>query len=75
MNVSNINKDELRILLALHRRTVRDLEHIEKHQVNCRECVHSNKATPSACHKWNVTPPPEVQAVGCEDWQLDDIPF
>lgn len=73
MLIMKINKPELAAMLKVHRQFVQHLEVIEKKQSceGCENFLHMTKT----CEKWGVVPPPEVQAIGCDDWEYDSIPF
>jgi hypothetical protein len=73
--IETITKTTLHAMLEMHRTELRLYEQVLKSGVNCRECVHSDKGTPSSCRRWGLIPPPDVQAVGCDEWQYDHIPF
>lgn len=67
MKITTLTKPELKIMLALHREQIEQLEVIEDRQ-DCNGCTHFQE---DKCIKWQVVPPPEVQAIGCEDWLYD----
>lgn len=38
----------------------------------CASCKHYEGVH---CMEFNAVPPPDVQAIGCEAWQWDSVPF
>ncbi len=50
-------------------------ERIQRDESGCSGCTHWRNGGNAKCSKWDAVPPEEVQAVGCEDWRYDDIPF
>lgn len=64
-----MKKFEIEAKLELFRREVRFLEAIK---TNCQECQFYQQST---CNKFNAQPPTEVLAVGCDEFEWDEIPF
>lgn len=60
---------EIQTMIQLFRRELRTLEAIKIH---CGNCDHF--AT-GQCKKFQAVPPAEVQAVGCNEYEYDEIPF
>lgn len=75
MRVSAVNRPELRLSIALYEGLLDDLRRIRDYELNCRGCLHSDKARPATCSKYKMVPPEEVQQVGCDDWEWDPCPF
>ena len=65
-----MTKTEIQYKIELFRRELRVLESI---QITCRTCEHG--ASGGWCSKFEAAPPAEVQAVGCDSWSHDLIPF
>ena len=40
--------------------------------IACQNCEHWADGW---CKRWEASPPPEAQSVGCDDWFWDSIPF
>lgn len=57
-------------LISFHRRELRVLEANEPKCKNCERFGAGNM-----CHKWKAVPPDDVQAVGCPEWILEEVPF
>jgi hypothetical protein len=54
---------------------VREGQRIQTHEFGCTGCTHWRHGKNARCGKWDAVPPAEVQAVGCDYWRYDDIPF
>lgn len=65
-----MTRTEIQTKINLYRRELRDLEAIK---ISCMTCEHGQ--TGGWCNKFQAAPPSDVQAVGCEDWTYDGIPF
>ena len=75
MKVCAVNRAELALSISIFQGLLNDVLRIQERDLNCRGCVHSDKSTPAKCEKFQMVPPPEVQAAGCDDWVWDEIPF
>lgn len=67
-----MNKAELKIRVELHDR---ELSRLRSIKVHCQSCEHYCFTTLPRCRKFEVTIPPEVVPVGCDEWNYDFIPF
>jgi hypothetical protein len=65
-----MNRIELNTKIELFRRELRLLEAIKP---GCEGCEYGSRK--GWCEKHQATPPAEVQAMGCDDWSYDEIPF
>lgn len=50
----------------------RELEMLEKVKTDCTRCSHNDQH--GACRKWGPIPQ-EFMAVGCDEWEFDEVPF
>jgi hypothetical protein len=50
----------------------RDLAFLRQLKTNCTTCDHYQGGY---CKKHQGNPPPDFAAVGCDDWNYDDVPF
>lgn len=55
----------------------REAERLNAIKINCDSCVHWKPCSrvDRGCELADATPPPEVQAVGCDEWAHDPVPF
>lgn len=60
---------EIQTKIELFRRELRTLEAIKIHCGNCEHFAYSQ------CQKFQAVPPADVQAVGCDEYEYDEIPF
>lgn len=60
---------EIQAKIEVFRRELRMLESIK---INCGNCKHFHSAK---CYKFDAVPPAEVQAIGCDEYEHDGIPF
>ena len=66
-----MGKSEWAKMLAYHRSEV---GRFESHKPSCHTCSHYEMKR-LHCSKFNAHPPPDVMAEGCDDWNMDNIPF
>lgn len=60
-------------LLAHLQKTMRaEASRLEAIKPSCRNCVHVEGVH---CTKFEAVPPPDVAAVGCDEWEWDQVPF
>lgn len=60
-------------LLAHLQQTMRaEAVRLESIKPSCANCVHVDGVH---CTKFEAVPPPDVAAVGCDEWQWDQVPF
>lgn len=64
-----MTRAEIQAKIDLFRRELKTLEAIK---ISCANCDHF--AT-GQCKKFQAVPPAEVQAVGCDEYEYDEIPF
>lgn len=50
----------------------KELEHLKRIKINCQNCEFYQQ---SLCGKFQAAPPTEVLAVGCDEFNFDEIPF
>jgi hypothetical protein len=67
-----MTKTELNIRVELHER---ELDRLRSIKVHCQSCEHYVYYGRPHCKKFEVDPPPEVVAAGCDEWSYDFIPF
>ena len=65
-----MTRTEIQTKIELYRRELMTLENIK---IGCGSCEHGS--TSGWCNKFNAAPPADVQAVGCDEWKYDEIPF
>lgn len=62
-----------RQLLAHLQKTLRaETVRLEAIKPRCGNCVHAEGVH---CTKFEAVPPPDVAAVGCDEWEWDQVPF
>jgi hypothetical protein len=66
-----MGKSEWAKMLAYHRSEIGRLESLKP---SCHSCSHYAMRN-AHCAKFNAYPPQDVLAEGCDDWDMDDIPF
>ena len=64
-----MNKVELQVMTSAAQRCCEQLVAIKP---GCRNCEAFDGAT---CATYECAPPPEVQAVGYDEWKFDGVPF
>ena len=63
---------EIQVKINVARREMEFWQDILKKK-SCTECEHGQSS--NWCSKYQVSPPKEVQDVGCDDWCWCQIPF
>ena len=71
MNKAELERQTAAAKLALDM-AERHHREITSIKVECASCEHYHARR---CTKWQASPPPDVLAVGCEEWTFDEIPF
>lgn len=61
---------EIQAKIEVFRRELRTLEAIK---ISCGTCEHG--ANGGWCQRFQAAPPEDVQAVGCDDYVYDCVPF
>jgi len=64
MNIANLNRTELRLMIALHEDQLRHLKGIESRDLNCRGCQHADKRDEITCDKWKM----KHAGRSCKSW-------
>lgn len=65
--------DEIKQRIVYHKREIATWEEIVSKK-SCNDCVNQNGN--NGCKLADgMVPPPEVQNVGCDAWEWDEIPF
>jgi hypothetical protein len=64
-----MNKVELQVMTSAAQRFC---DHLVAIKPSCVNCVAFDGTT---CATYECAPPPEVQAVGCDEWKFDGVPF
>ena len=49
-----------------------ELDYHQSIETNCSRCEHHDNGS---CLMWDSKIPADVQLIGCDDWELDPIPF
>lgn len=65
-----MDRNNLKEMIELHRRRLRELETIK---TGCHSCTFFEAR--GRCDRWGQHVPTEHQPTGCDDWQYDFIPF
>ena len=65
-----MNRIELKTKIELFKR---ELKHLESIEIKCNTCEYG--AHSGWCAKFQAVVPADVQAIGCDDWTHDGIPF
>ena len=64
--MNQVQLEAMRMALGL------GLQRLDAVSVNCRSC---SAWKVSRCTKFDQVPPTDVQQVGCDDWNWDEVPF
>lgn len=65
-----MNRIEIQAKIEVFRRELRALEAIK---ISCGTCIHTSRT--GWCDKFKASPPDDVRAVGCDEYEYDNIPF
>lgn len=66
-----LTKPLMELLVEHHQ----DMARIYQNRLRAMSCGNCDHWGAGRCGKWNVTPPSDVQKIGCEDYVYDQIPF
>lgn len=62
---------EIQVKISIARREMEYWQDVLKTK-SCKDCLSFQQGQ---CTQYNAAPPPEVQQVGCDSWNWDEIPF
>jgi hypothetical protein len=66
-----MGKEEWHKMLSFHKNEVARLQALSPSCHSCSQYMMRDKT----CAKFNARPPDEVLAEGCDEWDMDSIPF
>ena len=62
---------EIQVKISIARREMEFWQNLLQTK-SCKDCLNFQQGQ---CTQFNAEPPPDVQQVGCESWDWDQIPF
>lgn len=75
MIYENITRPEIAVMLPAARKALAELEEVKRQSdEGCKRCLHWVQGK-HYCEKHQSEVPIEYQPQGCDNWQIDPIPF